>query len=209
MPEEKKDKRNRDEDDTETAEHGHGPVDAEIVELPKISQPLQILKQLRSKNPTHHRSREHREPRTQPATKERVRRDRRVCVLLVDIDDIIEALHENEQHTAADGDAGDDLRPRRDGGVVRPSEPEHADGQDDGADAHGHEARLGNHVAFFFEGVLEAVFGRVDDDQDADDDAYADADEGQAADAFVVAAGLLEGDWVGFEGQVEESWGWG
>ena len=113
------------------------------------------------------------------AADEGVGGDGAVGVEQVHVDDVLEALDEDDEHGAADGDGGDDFRHPARARVARPREPEEADGKDDGADDHGWEAALGDGETGGF-GVLagEDCDGVGDDGGEADDDADKEGDEG-------------------------------
>ena len=118
-------------------------------------------------------------PGPEEATDERVGGDGAVGVKQVHVDDVLEALDEDDEHGAADGDRGDDLRDPARARVARPREPEEADGQDDGADDHGGQAALRDGEAGRA-GVLagEDCDGVGDDGGEAEDDADEESDEG-------------------------------
>ena len=119
------------------------------------------------------------EPGPEEAADERVGGDGAVGIEQVHVDDVLEALDEDDEHGTADGDGGDDLRDPARARVARPREPEEADGEDDGADDHGREAALGDGEAGGAR-VLpgEDRDGVGDDCGEADDDADEERDEG-------------------------------
>ena len=126
-----------------------------------------------------HSRAEEREPGPEEATDERVGGDGAVGVEQVHVDDVLEALDEDDEHGAADRDSGDELRDPARARVARTGKPDEADGQDDGADDHGREAALRDGEAGRA-GVLagEDCDGVGDDGGEADDDADEEGDEG-------------------------------
>ena len=111
-----------------------------------------------------HAIRKHNEPRAHPTPDKRVRRNRAIRIHEVHIDQIIQALQEDDHDAAAGEHNGHDLRPDGDVGAGGPGEPEEADGEHDAADEHGDEAFFGDDVAGALEDGREAVFGCQDDD---------------------------------------------
>lgn len=123
-----------------------------------------------------HRSCEQWESRSYKRPRKRIRRDGRVGIHLVHIDDIIETLQEDHYHSSSDGNARDDFGPRRDVRVTGPSEPEEACREDGAAYDHGNKAFFG-YEAFVFEDVLEARFGDCGYHEAAEDDSDEDGEE--------------------------------
>ena len=118
------------------------------------------------------------EPGPEEAADEGVGGDGAVGVEQVDVDDVLEALDEDDEHGATDRDAGDELRDPARARVARPREPEEADGEDDGANDHGWEAAFRDSETGGA-GVLagEDCDGVGDDAGEADDDADEEGDE--------------------------------
>jgi len=144
---------------------------------------------------------EQREAPREDAPQEGVRRDRAGRHLLEGIDEVVErGLEDGEEAEAHAGraDLGADPVhvPRR-----RPAEDEHTRGEDDGAQHHGREARLGHGAVVVGLVALdvEALVGDVGDG--AEEGADEQRQEGQRADDQVPAALFLELDGEG--GQVE------
>ena len=91
-----------------------------------------------------HLDRKQRKPRASEGAHERVPSNSRVRQHKINIDDIIERAHEDDEDAGADGDAGEHLRHPGDVGAGRPREPEEADGEDAAADDHGGQAVFGD-----------------------------------------------------------------
>ena len=125
----------------------------------------------------------------------------------ISINEIIEQLQEYRQQSKAGEEAGQGGRDPVDvGPVAGPGEPEEADGEADGADHHGRQAPLG-HGDVVVRRQLPLVVALGGEDVHAGEQHARDhAEEGEAADARVEAADLLEGDWVGCEGRGSQ-WG--
>ena len=158
MPVQVKDERNGRQSHGQEPQQTRRPIDAELVV---------------------HGGAEEGEPGAEEAAHERVGGDGAVGVEQVHVDDVLEALDEDDEHGAADGDAGDVLRYPARARVARPREPEEAHGEDDGADDHGGQAALGDGETGLA-GVLagEDCDGVGDDGGEADDDADEEGGEG-------------------------------
>ena len=89
-----------------------------------------------------HRTCEEWEDGTQHGTHERDGRDSRICVNAVAVYDVVEPLNRDNEDAKADGNAGYDLRPRRDSGEARPSKPEESNGKCKGTDEHWNKPNL-------------------------------------------------------------------
>lgn len=149
-----------------------------------------------------HAGGEHDEAGADPAPDKGVGGDGAVGVHEVDVDDVVEALEEDDHDAGAGKGDGDDLRPDGHVRVAGPGEPEETDGQEGAADEHGDETFFGHDVTRALHARFEAVFGDGDDDTRAETDAAEKGDEGERSHARRQAATLLEGDGEGFEEEV-------
>ena len=147
-----------------------------------------------------------RESTTKQRSYKGIGRNSRVGKHHIHIDDVVQALHEDNQDAQADWHTGNNLRYPRDVGSRGPAEPEKTDGQEDGGDHHGYEAFFGDDMAVFGEFAGEAGLRGVDDKTDAEQDTDQNTNEGEGGNAFIFpAAYFAEGDGVGFEEEVEDA----
>lgn len=130
--------RNRDHRDGDKAQHARRPVHAEIVI---------------------HLHSEEGEATTNATPDERVGGNGGVCEHEVYVDDVVEALHEDDEDAASDGHAGENLWEPVDVRAGCPSEPEQTGGEDDGGDHHGDETFFGDDAAVFLEFARETGLG--------------------------------------------------
>ena len=142
---------------------------------------------------------EQRKPGAQETPEQRVRRDRTVGVHLVHVDDVIQALHENQKDPHSRRYPRDDLRHPCDVRTARPGPPEETRGEGGAADDHGRKPVLGDHLACFSKFGSVRGFGIVGDIETAGEDADHDGEEGEGSDAAVPSALFFEGDGEGFE----------
>lgn len=185
LPVDEEQDRDRDHRSGDEPQQARGPVDAQ---------------------PAEHLDREQRERAAETAPHERVGRDGRVGEHQVHVDDVVEPLHEDDQHPGPHGDAREDLRDPVHARGRRPSEPEEPDRQQERGDHHGRETLLGDDAALLLQLAREARLGDVGDHGGAEHDADEEAQEGQGRDAWVPpAADLLEGDGIGFKEEVEDA----
>lgn len=125
------------------AQKRSGPVDAEVVI---------------------HGSAEERETGAKEAADEGVGRDGAVGVEQIDVDDVLEALDEDDEHASPDGNGRHCLRDPACARVACPGEPEEADWEDDGAEDHGLQASLWHNFAWGASGLGGEDGQRVRDD---------------------------------------------
>lgn len=130
---------------------------------------------------------------------------RRSWIHKTHIDNIIQPLQEDQQHSSTNESSRDDLRDPNDVGVASPREPKHTDGQQSTTDNHRDHPLLGHNIAGLFHLSSESGLGEVSDEAGSKSDSDNDGCEWESTDASVPAAFLLEGDGVGFEAEVEEA----
>ena len=152
-----------------------------------------------------HDGREKREGGAGQRADESVGREGAVGVQEVDVDDVVQPLHEDEQDAHADGHAREDLWHPGDVRAAGPREAEQPRGEEGAAEDHGREALLGDDAAVLAQLAGEARLRDGGDDGDAEEDAAGDAEEGEGPHAGGPAALALERDWVGFEKKVQYS----
>ena len=129
----------------------------------------------------------------------RIRRNCRICVHQVHINQIRDNLQKHNLDPGSNRNPRQDLRPGIDARIRGPGKPEEAYWESEAAEDERIEAVFGGDVAALLEIAFDGCVSVVGNVSRAQNNADTDRDEGESADAFVVSSFFDEAYWVGLD----------